>query len=132
MKTPRLIQDIQSQPGSLSDVLDHHSGAGRDTLQRAAALVSSAKRVIVTGMGASMFGCVPLEYQLCALGIPTFLIETAELLYYRQEICTDSIVIVVSRSGESVEVAKLMISLKGHVPIIGVSNNPASMVARNA
>ncbi len=76
-----------------------------------------------------MFAGVPFEYGLCSLGIPTFLIEAGELLHYRHEACTGSVVIVVSRSGESVEVAKLATLLKGRVPIIGISNNPASVLA---
>jgi len=132
MKTPRLVQDIQSQPQSLSDVLQHHSGPGQDALGQAADLIRTAKRVIVTGMGASMFACVPLEYRLCAMGIPTFLMEAAEFLHYRQEASSEAVVIVVSRSGESVEVAKLTRVLKGRVPIIGVSNNPSSLLATEA
>jgi len=92
-------------------------------------MLSSAKKVIVTGIGASMFACIALEYRLCALGIPAFLVEAAELLYYRHEACSNSIVVVVSRSGESVEVAKLVTLLKGRAPIIGVSNNAVGRLA---
>ena len=129
MKTPRLVQDIRSQPESLRDVLQHHSGAGQDALREAANLIRGTKRVIVTGMGASMFASVPLEYQLCAMAIPTFLVEAGELLHYRHEATAGSVVIIVSRSGESVEIAKLTNLLKGRVPIIGVSNNPSSQLA---
>jgi glucosamine--fructose-6-phosphate aminotransferase (isomerizing) len=80
-------------------------------------------------MGASMFACVALEYKLCSLGIRASLIEAGELLHYQHEACNDSVTIVVSRSGESVEVEKLLKLLKSRVPIIGVSNNPGSLLA---
>lgn len=132
MKTPRLVQDIRSQPESLRDVLNHHSGPGQSALLQAADLLCGAKRVVVTGMGASMYACVPLEYRLCSMGIPTFLVEAAELLHYRHPAAVDSVLIVVSRSGESIEIAKLTSLLKGRVPIIGVSNSASSMLATQA
>ena len=99
---------------------------------RAAALLTSAKRVVITGIGASMFASVPLEYQLSSMGIPAFLIEAGELLHYRHEVCSDAVTMVVSRSGESVEIAKLARLLKGRTPIIGLSNNPRSLLAEAA
>lgn len=128
----RLLQDIQAQPQSLAQVLLHQSGPGRDALLRAAVLLSSGKRVIITAIGASMAAAVPLEYSLSAHGIATFLIEAGELLHYRQQVCLDSVVLIVSRSGASVEITKLLNILKGRAQIIGVSNDPASLLGREA
>jgi glucosamine--fructose-6-phosphate aminotransferase (isomerizing) len=79
-----------------------------------------------------MFSAVALEYYLCSIGIDASVIETAEVLHYKHEAFLNAVVIVVSRSGESIEVAKLLKLLKGHQTIIGMTNEPDSMLARSA
>jgi glucosamine 6-phosphate synthetase-like amidotransferase/phosphosugar isomerase protein len=54
MNPPRLAQDIQSQPASLARVLQQQCGPGLPALAQAAKLLCSGKRVLITGMGASM------------------------------------------------------------------------------
>ena len=130
--SPRLLQDIQDQAGSLGGVLRHHQGPGREALDRAAALLTSHRRVILTGMGASLFASLPLEYYLCEHGIDASAIESAEALHYRREACNGAVVVLVSRSGESVEIAKLTAALKGRVPLIGVTNETGSALAQQA
>lgn len=132
MNSPRLLRDIQAQPDSFSRVLERQREEGRDALLQAAALLRSGKRIVITGMGASMYACSPLEYYLGAHGIDGTLVESAELLYYRQEMCRDAVVLMVSRSGESVEVVKLLAALKGVATVIGVSNVPGSVLDREA
>ena len=132
MTQPRLLEDIQAQPRSLAQVIAHQSGVGRQALLDAASLLKTARQVIITGIGASMFASIPFEYFLCSLGIPAFLIEAAELLHYRERVCRDSIILMVSRSGESIEIVKLLGALKGHNKIIGVSNDPSSSLARSS
>jgi glucosamine--fructose-6-phosphate aminotransferase (isomerizing) len=129
---PRLAQDIQAQPASLAAVLQQQSGKGRDGLLQAAAMLCAAKRVVITGIGASMYASIPLEYLLCSYGIDAVTVEAGELLHYRCNAYRDAVVIVVSRSGESVEITKLLATLKGHLPIIGVTNEAASTLAREA
>jgi len=88
--------------------------------------------VVITGIGASMFASIPLEYLLCSHGIDAVTVEAAEFLYYRCNAYRDAVVIVVSRSGDSVEIAKLLPTLKGRMPIIGVTNEAAGTLAREA
>ena len=129
---PRLLEDILAQPDSLARVLHHQSGAGREALTRAAALLHSAKSVLLASIGASMFSSTPFEYFLASQGKPAFLVEAAELLHYRHQVGKDSVVVLVSRSGESVEIVKLVAVLKGRVPIVGISNEPASTLAKES
>ena len=130
MKQSRLLQDILSQPKSLDEVLSYHSGPGRAALQNAAELLTSGKQVILTGMGASMYALTQLEYSLNSRNIKAFLVEAAELLHYRQQLCSDAVVLIVSRSGESVEVVRLLDALDGRARLIGVANDPESILAR--
>jgi glucosamine--fructose-6-phosphate aminotransferase (isomerizing) len=127
-----LAQNILAQPESLSRVLEHQCGQGAESLAKAAALLRSAKRVLITGMGASLFASIPLEYYLCANGIDAVALESGELLHYRQEGFRDAVTVVVSRSGESIEIKKLLQSLKGRTKIIGICNEPGSTLDRMA
>lgn len=130
--TPRLALDIRGQSASLARVLDHQCGAGRAQLRQAATLLRSSKRVVITGIGASLNAAIPLENFLCSRGISTCSVEAGELLHYRSAACEDATVAVISRSGESIEIAMLLEALRGRAPIVGVTHEPASPLAREA
>lgn len=132
MALSNLARDILSQPSSLLAVIEHQRGDGAEALAKAAALLRSAKRVVITGMGASLFASIPLEYSLCSAGIHAVTVEAGEFLHYRHQGLRDAVAVVVSRSGESIEIARILKEIKGRMPIIGVSNEPQSSLARNA
>jgi glucosamine--fructose-6-phosphate aminotransferase (isomerizing) len=128
MNSP-LLENIRAQPNALRQVADYQLGPGRDALLRSAELIRSGKRVILSGMGASAFACVPLAY---ALGAEV--VDSSELLYFRSSILElESTVLLVSRSGESVEVIKLLPVLRqAGCRVIGVTNVPGSTLATQA
>jgi glucosamine--fructose-6-phosphate aminotransferase (isomerizing) len=133
MTEPRLLRDIASQPESLACVLRLHAGEGRGTLRHAADVVRSAGRVVVTGIGASLYAATPFYYRLAALGLHATIVEGGELLHYLRDLCKDAAVIAVSRSGESVEIAKLIPALKQlGCLMVGVTNDAGSSLARGA
>lgn len=66
MTSPRLFEDIRNQPESLAHVFEHQLGEGRSALLEAARLLRKARRVVITGMRASLYASLPLEYQLVA------------------------------------------------------------------
>jgi glutamine---fructose-6-phosphate transaminase (isomerizing) len=129
---PRLLRDIQSQPESLAGVLGYQLSGGHEALMRAAGIVRSAKRVVITGMGASLNASIPFEYRLCSAGIDATLAESGELLHYPRPVLHDTVVVIVSRSGESVEIAKLLPRFRGACTTIGVTNEPESSLGRGA
>ena len=131
-KASQLVQNIRSQADSLQCVLQQQCGDGLPALLEAARLLSSARRVLITGMGASMFASIALQYLLCSLQIDATVIEAGEYLHYQREAYRDAVIVIVSRSGESIEIAKLLKLLKGHQTIIGISNEPGSQLAREA
>lgn len=124
--------DIEAQANSLRDVLKRQCGEGLEPLLEAVKLLRSGKRVLIIGIGASMFASISLEYGLCARGIDATVVEAAEFLHYRHEAFRNAVLIVVSRSGESVEIRRLLEMVKGRQPVIGISNEPESLLARTA
>ena len=64
MTTSNLARNILSQPQSLHSVLQHQCGDGAAALAQAADLLGSGRRVLITGMGASLIASIPFEYFL--------------------------------------------------------------------
>lgn len=133
MSTP-LLENILNQPQALAAVGEHQFDAGRAALEQAAALLRSKKRVVLSGMGASLFACQALPYELVRLGIDAVAIETADLLYFTPAtVDRNTAVVLVSRSGESVEITKAVPLLRERgASIIGIVNVPGSVLAQSA
>lgn len=124
MTTP-LFKNILAQPDALRAVLGRQQSAeGKAALLQAAALFRESKRIVLTGMGASLFACGPLRYLLARSGATVSSVETAELLYFLDHnLDGETSVLLVSRSGESVEVIKLLDLLQQRgCKTIGVAN----------
>lgn len=123
---------IESQTASLRRVLAYQCGAGAEALQTAAKLIRTSQQIVITGMGASFYAAIPLESYLCGLGISAIAIEAGELLHFRQNAYPNALFVVVSRSGESIEIAKLLDRVKGEQTVIGVCNRTRSRLSRDA
>ncbi|MBV9763252.1 MAG: SIS domain-containing protein, partial [Acidobacteriaceae bacterium] len=127
----RLLENILAQPDSLRAVASYQFGEGREALIRSSEFLRSRKRIVLTGMGGSFSACIPLAYFFAAHGVSVSLIETSELLYFEMPILDpETAVILVSRSGESVEATKLLKAQHGSV--VGITNVPHSTLAANA
>src|SRR5215470_1181579 len=127
MPTVPLLQNILDQPRSLERVSQYQFAAGRSALLEAAALIRGARHIVLTGMGSSFFACIPLRCYLSAHGIPAALLETGELLHFHTKTLTrDTVLVLVSRSGETVEALRLLEALRDtHIPVVGVTNEEA-------
>jgi glucosamine--fructose-6-phosphate aminotransferase (isomerizing) len=126
--------NILGQPGSLRAVADYQFGEGAAALGEAANLLRGAERVVLSGMGSSLFGCLPLETYFNRRGIPAVAIDASELLHYRHPVCGPGcVVVLVSRSGETVEAVKLLPKLKAlGAKVIGVTNEPGTTLHRES
>jgi glutamine---fructose-6-phosphate transaminase (isomerizing) len=129
-----LYQNIHDQPKSLERVAGYQLGAGRPALIEAARLMRGARQIVLTGMGSSFFACFPLGCYLAARGIPARMVETSELLHFdRKTLHRDSVLVLVSRSGETIEALRLLEFLRDErVPVVGVTNEAGSTLARQA
>ncbi len=129
-----LLADIRNQPPCWADLLEYQFGAGRSALTEAAAAVRQARHLVLSGMGSSHFACAALAHQLADQGTPAFLIDTAELLHYQHRAFgNDAVVVLVSRSGETVEAVKVLPLLRQRgARVIGVTNVAGSTLERQA
>ena len=128
MKPSVMLDNIRNQPFSLSCVADHHFGEGAEELHAAASTIRSTGSVVFTGMGSSMSAAIPAAYYLESQGFRAEVVETSEWLHFGTGWPRPGAAVVVSRSGETIEIVKLLPRLK--VPSIGVTNVRDSQLAR--
>src|ERR1700681_428088 len=126
------LRDILRQPVELQRTLGHLSGAGRGLLDAAAAKVRSARHVYLTGIGSSWHAGLNVSalFQLGAR--PVYLVDAAELVQFAA-IPAGSVLIVISRSGRSVEIVQLLAKAReSGATVIGITNAADGTLAREA
>jgi glutamine---fructose-6-phosphate transaminase (isomerizing) len=128
MKSSVMLDNIRNQPFSLGCVADYHFGEGAEELHAAAAAIRSAGSVVFTGMGSSMSAAIPAAYYLDSQGFPAEVVETSEWLHFGAGWPRPGAAVLVSRSGETIEIVKLL--PRFNAPSIGVTNVRESLLAR--
>src|SRR5271168_272439 len=128
-----MLENIFGQPESLRRMLALHLGEGSAGLRGCSEQIRKAEgRLIFTGMGASLFAAMPAVARLVEHGFATQAVESAELLHYGvANLRRGDVAILISRSGGSVEVLRLVEKMRtAGVIIIGVTNVPGSELER--
>lgn len=125
------VRDILDQPRALQETL---AGLAEPApLRGIAARLRDFNAVVLTGMGSSFHALHPLQIALTERGIPTLLLETSELVHYYDHLFDrKTLVVVVSQSGQSAEVVRLLEINSRRSPIVAVTNTPGSPLAAEA
>ena len=129
------LSDIHAQPETLARVCGAYAdGEMAQALRAAAAAIrDTGLPVYLTGMGASYFALVAMKALLDRAGIPAMLEDTAYLLEYgRATLRPGQALIVVSQSGRTAEAVGLMQAIGDHTPLIVVTNDPTTDLAKRA
>jgi glutamine---fructose-6-phosphate transaminase (isomerizing) len=130
--TTRLLQDILNQPAELIRSLQHNIGPGLGELERAAAMLRQAEQVFITGIGSSWHAGMAVQSFLHAAGRCACLIDASELLHH-VKLPPGAALIVLSRSGKSIEIVKLLDkAAAAQAAVVGVTNTPDSPLAQRA
>jgi glucosamine--fructose-6-phosphate aminotransferase (isomerizing) len=129
-----LLEEISQQPAALSGLRKYYSSPGAIPARSLRRLVSHwPPTVVFTGMGSSLFAAYPAQAYLTAQGVRALVWETAELLHHHLKILrADTLLVVVSQSGETVEVLRLLESLPVQTRVLAVTNVEASPLAKKA
>ena len=110
-------------------VLAYQTGNGLPALKQAAALIRE-QQVVFSAIGGSYCASIPAARRLAAP-----LVDASELLHYFEQTGGNAATafVLVSRSGETVEIVRLLSQLKERgAAIIGVTNEPSSLLDRQA
>lgn len=127
------LHDILEQPDALQRTLsglDRHA----DLVKYAGDLAGARySRVVLTGMGSSLFALYPLHLRLTQHGYSSLLMETAELIHFLPTIFdAHTLIIAVSQSGQSAEIVRLTGLAHGRCKLIAVTNSASSTLAQQA
>jgi glucosamine--fructose-6-phosphate aminotransferase (isomerizing) len=126
------LRDILRQPKELKRTIDFLLGPGRPTLDAAAAAVRVARYVYLTGIGSSWHAALTAGPLFFLGGRPVYLQDSGELLEFAV-IPPESVVIVISRSGRSVEIVNLLAKVRNRgVTVIGITNAEDGPLAKEA
>jgi len=127
------LGDILHQPQALESTL-----AGLETSKPLLDLASRLnrgrfQRVVLTGMGSSFHALHPLHLELISQGFTALMVETSELIHYKSQFFDPkTLLIAVSQSGQSAEMVRLVQVNHKHCPVIAVTNNTDSPLAKRA
>jgi len=98
--------------------------------------VRNGRQLIFTGMGGSYATCYAPVTALAGAGIGGVMVDSAELLYFRRAtLAGGTLLVVVSQSGESAEIVRLVAQLAdgGERPfVVSVTNGVDNTLARAA
>jgi fructoselysine-6-P-deglycase FrlB-like protein len=126
------LQDILRQPDELQRVIELLHSEGRRPLEAASAAVRTARHVYLTGIGASYNAALGAASHFYSTGHPVYLLDAAELLH-SAVIPAHSVLIVLSRSGRSAEIVKLLEKARAaKATVIGITNFPDGALAQQA
>ena len=115
------FNEVKTQPEKLIDFLEFQKSSWFKEIEGAAGLINKAENVIFSGMGTSFYApeCVISDIRYAKR---SFIIEASELARDgRNLIGSEDVLVLLSQSGESVEIINVIGKLKGICPIIGIT-----------
>jgi glucosamine--fructose-6-phosphate aminotransferase (isomerizing) len=128
------LRDILDQPRALDATF-----RGLDEPEALAAVArrlhrGELRRVVLTGMGSSHHGLVPLHLRLVEAGLAPVTVESSELLHYQQALLAEgTLLLLLSQSGRSAEILRLLETVRGRgVVTLALTNTADSPLAREA
>jgi len=128
----RFLEDILRQPEELKRALAFLTGSGRESVRNAAAILAQTSDIFLTGIGSSWHAAQTAGTLFYEGGRPVYLIDAAELLYF-SEIPAGSAVVILSRTGRSVEIVRLISKVHaGGSKIVALTNSADSPLAQEA
>lgn len=126
------LQDILRQPLELQRTIDYLRGDGHGRLADAAAVVRNARHVYLTGIGSSWHAALTAGPLFSMGSFPVYVQDASELLQFAT-VPSGAVIIVISRTGRSVEIVNLLGKAREcGATIIGITNSGDGPLAREA
>jgi glucosamine--fructose-6-phosphate aminotransferase (isomerizing) len=125
------LRDLLDQPAAVDAAAAGLRGCGQQgrILELAA---PPDRRIVLTGMGSSLYALHPLRVALGRGGRAALMAETSELLLCAPQALVGSLLVVVSQSGRSAEIVRLVEARPERCSLIAVTNTPGSPLAEAA
>jgi glutamine---fructose-6-phosphate transaminase (isomerizing) len=131
-KMTKYHNDIINQPQQWLSCLKHCFGEGKIDLQNAAKILKKAKKIVISGIGASYCAGLAIEALLKKSGFQVVLEDSSELMYHFN-LQKGDVLLLLSRSGKSVELVKLATMAQvDNIPLISICNDATSPLAQKS
>ena len=126
--------EIARQPASLRKVAGYYrSGEGSSLMANAADTIRSKRKLIITGMGTSLYAPYLIKNELAGTVPSCEIIDAGELLHFGlKDFHGDEALCALSQSGESAETKRVVQASKGTLPIVSVVNDISSSMATHS
>ncbi|MDP9337859.1 MAG: SIS domain-containing protein [Acidobacteriota bacterium] len=126
------LRDILRQPKELQRTIEFLLGSGAGALEAAKKAILRARHAYLTGIGSSWHAALTAGPLFYGAGFPVYMLDAADLLEFAA-IPTGSTVVVISRSGRSIEIVNLLAKVRGRdVTVVGITNSADGPLAREA
>ena len=130
------LQEVNTQGEYLKKVAAYYrEGDGARLIQRITRLFTEKKmeRVVMTGMGSSLYSMDCVRSYLTGHGIPALSFSSFELSRFQfGQLSDKTLVIAISQSGNSAEVVELVEKAQKVTTVVGIFNNETSKLAQMA
>jgi len=124
------LHDILDQPRAIRDTITSLADSQKLNDFIRAITPTGYRRIVLTGMGGSFHILNPLYLKLIELGYPALMAEASELIYFMPRLLNPrTLLIVVSQSGRSAEIIRLLGKDGERPTIIGITNDASSPLA---
>ena len=128
----KYFEDIIKQPVQLQHSLDYTLNEGWHEVEKAIRLIRAANTIYISSIGASLNAGLAIQATFNEAGIPTHLCDSSEFLHFTN-IPENAVVILLSRSGQSVEVVKAVSKCRdAGAKIISITNSAESALGQKS
>lgn len=128
----KYFEDILKQPDQLQRSMKYTLSEGWAEVENAIRLIRPAKTIYISSIGASWNAGLAIQATFNEAGIPTQLCDSSEFLHFTN-IPEQVVVILLSRSGQSVEVVNAMSKCRAAgAKIISITNSAKSPLGRQS
>ena len=123
-------QDILTQPHSLSESVRSLNNASVEAMLKDMSSKTYSK-VVFAGMGSSNYCSWGAAIRLSQHGVCNIRLSAGELLHYESGLLDDNtLLVLISQSGESIEICKLIDKIPASCTVAAITNDPNSSLAK--
>jgi glutamine---fructose-6-phosphate transaminase (isomerizing) len=124
------LSNILEQPAVVRSVVESYQDSDIWPALQAEMASHPYRKIVLTGMGGSYYALFPTWMTCNQRGLPTHQVEASELVHYVPEMLDEhTLLVVVSQSGESIEIQRLVQAVKGRVALVSVTNTETNFLA---
>lgn len=129
----RFLDEIAELPGALRRMAEFYRGEGGGFLEQWAARLKGRRVARFTGMGTSEFAPLAIRARMAKTGTAVSVLDSGEWLHFGATTpADDEVVVLLSQSGESFEIVKIIERGLAGNDFIAITNNQQSTLGRSA